>query len=283
MFDELHGRTFQVSKTTQYWAPNDSTQNDGLDIHHHCITLTLDDDRLYQAPIQTPTKVLDVGTGTGIWAIDMADAFPSAEIIGFDISPIQPDCVPPNCEFQIDDAQLDWTWPPESFDYVHMRMLYGSIDDWAKLYGQAYDALMPGGYLEHFELNIELKSDVPAVRDNPDHIFKRWANVLLDAFDELGKTARIGLDHHMFNHMKEAGFETVVEEKLCLPCGGWNSDSRLKEIGYWNLAFMEKSLEGLALYLLKEVMNWEYAKIVVFVTEMRKACRNKEIRPYASV
>jgi len=39
---------------------------------------------------------MDVGTGTGIWAIDMADRFPNAQVKGIDLSPIQPNWVPPN-------------------------------------------------------------------------------------------------------------------------------------------------------------------------------------------
>ncbi|UZP39768.1 hypothetical protein NXS19_007584 [Fusarium pseudograminearum] len=52
-------------------------------------------------------RILDVGTGTGMWAIDMADEHPSDKVIGIDISAVQPAFVPPNCIFQIDDAQLD--------------------------------------------------------------------------------------------------------------------------------------------------------------------------------
>lgn len=48
------------------------------------------DGKLHFAPIETPSKVLDIGTGTGIWAMDLGDEFPEAEVIGTDISPIQP-------------------------------------------------------------------------------------------------------------------------------------------------------------------------------------------------
>lgn len=51
--------------------------------------------------------------------------FPSADVIGTDLSPIQPPWVPPNVHFQIDDCLLDWTWPEDHFDFVHMRALYG--------------------------------------------------------------------------------------------------------------------------------------------------------------
>ncbi|KAG8898497.1 hypothetical protein FRC01_010888 [Tulasnella sp. 417] len=53
--------------------------------------------------------VLDIGTGSGIWAVEMAKQFPSAEVVGIDL--IHPDNVPeipPNCRFRIEDANLDW-------------------------------------------------------------------------------------------------------------------------------------------------------------------------------
>lgn len=97
------------------------------------------DNKLCLAPIgDHPKRVLDVGTGTGIWAIDFADQFPSAEVIGTDLSPIQPSFVPPNLKFELDDAQLDWTYSPGYFDFIHIRCLFGSIGDWPRLYGQAF-------------------------------------------------------------------------------------------------------------------------------------------------
>lgn len=278
-YRNIHGRTFQASKTTEYWGPNDDKQNEGLDIAHHFITM-VKDDQLFEAPISNPTKVLDVGTGTGIWAIDMAEAYPAAEIIGTDISPIQPSWVPPNCQFQIDDAQLEWTFEPGSFDFIHIRALYGSISDWTQLYQEAFNALEPGGFLENFELNITLYSDVPEIRDDPDHIFKQWANVFFEAMDRIGKTARIGMDGNMRRQMADVGFVDIVEKNYHVPCGGWSSDPRLKQVGLYNLAFMEESLEGFAVFLLGEIMGWEYVEIQLFVSRMRKAIKDNRIRPY---
>ena len=60
---------------TEYWGPNDDRQNNGLDIAHHFMVM-LKGDRLFAAPMDHPKRVLDIGTGTGIWAIDMADPAP---------------------------------------------------------------------------------------------------------------------------------------------------------------------------------------------------------------
>ena len=62
--------------------------------------------------------MLDVGTGTGIWAIDFGDEHPSAEVLGTDLSPTQPTWVPPNVRFEIDDATKPWTWDAGAFDFV---------------------------------------------------------------------------------------------------------------------------------------------------------------------
>lgn len=43
---------------------------------------------------------------------------------------------------------------------------------------------------------------------------------------------------------------------------------------------MEQSLEGFALFLLKEIMGWEYTEVQVFVATMRKAIRDPKLRPY---
>lgn len=113
-------------------------------------TLTLGGE-LHLAPIKAPREILDVGTGTGIWAIQMADKFPEAQVTGTDLSPIQPDLVPENCVFEIDDNSLDWTWEDNQLDYVHVREMMGSIKDWDLFCSEALRCIAPGGYIEIME------------------------------------------------------------------------------------------------------------------------------------
>jgi len=133
-----NNRRYHSYKDGTYWGPNDEKQNNQLDIAHHLYLLTLGG-KLFLAPIgDNPQNVLDVGTGTGIWAMDFADQYPSAQVIGFDLSAIQPGWVPPNLQFEINDACApDWDYAKNSFDFIHVRAMYGSVADWPAFYQQA--------------------------------------------------------------------------------------------------------------------------------------------------
>lgn len=100
---------------------------------HHVWLLTLRD-ALFLAPLQDPQRVLDVGTGTGLWAVDMGDRYPSCEVVGTDLSPTQVPYAPPNVRFEIDDCCSEWTYPENSFDLIHVRGLTGSVGSWPKFY-----------------------------------------------------------------------------------------------------------------------------------------------------
>lgn len=64
------------------------------------------------------------------------------QILGNDLSPIQPNFVPPNVRFEIDDIEQAWTYT-KKFDYIHSRYLQGSIKNWPKLVEQAFEYHLP--------------------------------------------------------------------------------------------------------------------------------------------
>ena len=70
--------------TDKNLMPTDEVEQDRLDVHHQ-VFLGLLDGALHLAPIDEPARVLDVGTGTGIWAIDAADKWPTADVVGTDL------------------------------------------------------------------------------------------------------------------------------------------------------------------------------------------------------
>ncbi|TGZ82235.1 hypothetical protein EX30DRAFT_370910 [Ascodesmis nigricans] len=89
-------------------SPNDEAERDHLNFYH-AVQMEIWDKQLFLGSLtEKPHRVLDCGTGTGIWALDMAHQSPSAEVIGVDLSSIQQTWVYPNVRFEIDDLDQEW-------------------------------------------------------------------------------------------------------------------------------------------------------------------------------
>jgi trans-aconitate methyltransferase len=204
-----NNRRYHSYREGHYVLPNDEQEQDRQDLLHHVRNLVLND-QLFRTPLgESPQRVLDVGTGTGIWAIDFADSFPSAEVTGTDLSPIQPSWVPPNLRFIVDDAESPWLYSVKRpFDFIHARDLAGAITDWPRLIRQSYEHLRPGGWIELQEFEVTLRADDDSMRLAP---------TLCDFIEHL-QAASVAFDRPMNiaeghrQRLIEAGFEDVRDD-----------------------------------------------------------------------
>ena len=69
-----------------YLLPKDAQEDQRLHFQHHVLYKTISNHYLAPLSEATATTILDVGTGTGIWPIEMTAVFPEAHIIGADVS-----------------------------------------------------------------------------------------------------------------------------------------------------------------------------------------------------
>ena len=143
--------------------------------------------------------------------VDFADEHPSSEVLGTDLSPIQPTWVPPNAKFYIDDAESAWVYQPEEkFDFIHSRGMSGSIGDWDKLIQQAYANLQPGGWLEFQEPEAWVYSDDDTSERAPS--LRQWQELCNDAAAQFKKELR--MQSRLKDKMIHAGFTDVHERMI---------------------------------------------------------------------
>lgn len=231
-------------------GPDDEIAQDNLDLYHHTFLLTLDG-KLFLAPItNNPQRVLDLGTGTGIWAIDFADQHPSASVVATDLSPIQPTDVPPNLEFQIDDFCQPWTFRKESFDFIHARSIYGCVADYPTLYSEVMEHLKPGGWFEQTEISVVPKSEDESLNGTS---LDTWGPLAWECGEKFGKSFRIAEDSKEL--MEAAGFVNVTYRTFKWPIGPWPKDPKMKEIGAFNRLGWDEGINGWAMFLFTKYLG----------------------------
>uniref|UniRef100_L2FV96 Methyltransferase domain-containing protein n=1 Tax=Colletotrichum fructicola (strain Nara gc5) TaxID=1213859 RepID=L2FV96_COLFN len=247
-----NGRTYHRLSDGKYPFPNDALEQERLDIVSHLWMLTFDGAFCLCPKNEGARRVLDLGTGTGTWALDYADEFPQATVVGVDLSPIQPIYVPPNCHFEVDDLEKEWTWK-EPFDFIFARNMIGCFANWREIIAQAYKSLEPGGYFEIHDSEYPIKCDDGTLTE--DMPLSKWTRMITDACEKLGRS--LAITHTFADMMEEAGFEGVVKKKIKFPVSPWPEDPKLKEMGLWVQASLLPGLEGMSLALFTRVLEWK--------------------------
>ncbi|KAL0466353.1 S-adenosyl-L-methionine-dependent methyltransferase [Neurospora intermedia] len=276
----VHGRTYHGDVgNAESWEPNDQRHVEAMELFHHAMMVQLDG-KLYLSPLDKKKvqKVLDVGTGSGLWAIDFADEYPHAEVIGTDVSPIQPSWVPPNVKFEIDDCNLDWTYADDSFDFIHMRMLAGVVTDWEKLFRNAFRCSKPGGYVESLGSGIHLLSDDGSVKEGT--AMHQWGKVFGEAGKKIGRHFTVYEDDLQRKGMEAAGFVDIEFKDIQCPLGVWHPEKKAAERGLWYKLAIEEDLEGYMNYLCNLVMGWTPEETKRFAAHAKKEWNNPKIHGY---
>ncbi|KAJ5021105.1 hypothetical protein J3E73DRAFT_435011 [Bipolaris maydis] len=187
--------------------------------------------QLHQAPVPSEPhlqpRILDVGCGTGIWAIDMAE-------------------IPPNLRFRVPrDYESPWTLGEDSWDLIHLRMACGSVESWPELYQKIYTYACP--------IVALLAPSISAYADGS--CFAKWYGWLADATQRAYRP--IAYEHRTRQLLQAAGFIDIQETVIRVPYNTWPNDPHQKDIGRWYNLGLTEGLEALTFAPLTRVYHWD--------------------------
>ncbi|KIO17257.1 hypothetical protein M407DRAFT_228858 [Tulasnella calospora MUT 4182] len=249
----LDTRSFQELNHS-YDLPVDSAEHSRLDLQHELVRLMLGG-KLYKQPelVQATLsaaenhkrQILDVGAGSGKWAIEIAETFPDAEILGIDLSlpsvlqdPSHP--VPSNCAFKIADANCDMDKLDNIFDIVHQRCVESGINDSDLFFYDAARILRPNGLLLLVAVNPQLvdeKGRMLPIQRPGNEGYSHYQHMLGCMLEVHMKKGPFRLGHALWKSMLEnnPNYTDVRVEEVLVPIGPWpvnmgETERRLAEL-----------------------------------------------------
>ncbi|TFY73381.1 hypothetical protein EWM64_g10632 [Hericium alpestre] len=180
------------------------------------------------APLANPQRILDVGAGSGAWAILAAKQFPQAEVVAVDMAPFPDRPVPPNLKSQqlnlIDPLPFD----RESFDVVHIRFVLEHLSTARDVLTRINDLVKPGGWL--------LLEDI----DPPTVSSKEAKAILLTVsnFTEFRKSKGLILASELEPMVRELGsYDNVNAHKVLIPVNVPTEDEALAQFAQqWRIS-----------------------------------------------
>ncbi|KAF8746146.1 hypothetical protein AX14_000191 [Amanita brunnescens Koide BX004] len=240
-FRFVHGRSLNALNTT-YMLPVDEDEIKRSELHHRMLQFVFQG-KNYVGPVKRTLqfgerrRVLDLGTGAGHWAIDMADEFPSADVIGIDLAPIQPRSVPPNCTFELCDLnQSNIPYPSEYFDMVHARSMHTGVRDYPRLLREVARVLRPGGLVLLIESDL-----IPVVAVDGQAVALPRDETNLNGWFTLWRVYReclrrqeidISLPQRLSELLTASqAFENIVTHSGHIPVGFWPKDEHQLTVG----------------------------------------------------
>ncbi|KAG9048515.1 hypothetical protein FS837_012705 [Tulasnella sp. UAMH 9824] len=205
MLREIHGRTFN-NTSEHYMLPADVTEHSRLDLQHELLNKIRGG--LFYVPRAvkkalaaregSQPSILDIGSGSGSWVIEMGRQFPHAEVVGLDLAP-------------------------------------ANLSSYRKFMDEVVEILRPGGvYLTvegDMQLHDENRNPLPLINEGePGFTYTvRIFYAILEAMRARGP----GIDTYpkIYGWLQDQGtvWESVGQKMVYIPLGAWDHDASPKD------------------------------------------------------
>ncbi|CAG8545617.1 8073_t:CDS:2 [Ambispora leptoticha] len=178
----IYGRRYHNLLNSMYFVANDDEEAYRLNRYHDAIK------EIWRGAFNSPVEeklrqgahVIDIGCGTGIWILDMAQQYPNSKFVGVDISPIQPtEGLPSNVKFIQYNVLDGLPYEDSSFDFVHEQFMVLAFTEtqWKeKFIPEMIRLTRPDGWIEILEADPGtsdgaitkrlIKAQIPRILEN---------------------------------------------------------------------------------------------------------------------
>lgn len=203
-----------------YPLPKDMGEVNRLDFQHYLLRTGIGGN--FIAPVQQPRAILDVGSGSGRWAMEVAALFPTARVTGVDIAPSAVDDAqvlghgldarPANYTFVTGNVLEGLPFPDASFDFVHQRLLITAIPQgrWADVIAELRRVTQPGGWIELAECGVPERGGSGYMG-----LWGSWIEFLQ------ARGVDFTLGHTVGQMLTQGGLAQVTQRQLNFPMGDW--------------------------------------------------------------
>ncbi len=208
----VRGREGVREGRSHYIEPNDERGIHRLDFQHFLLREAFGAN--YLAPLTQPRAILDVGCGTGRWAMEMAQTFPQADVAGMDMDRPSKEYEaehserPANYRFVLGNALDPLPFSDGAFDFVHMRFLSLGIPEnrWPDVVRELVRVTAPGGFVELVESVFPIDGG-PAIEQG-----KTWIGQAIKA-----RGVDLALSSQVGAFLRDAGLVDVTDREARLP------------------------------------------------------------------
>ncbi|KAK8075636.1 hypothetical protein PG997_010299 [Apiospora hydei] len=242
----------------------------------HQLSIEVHAGRLYLAPVTTPKRVLDVGTGSGEWALDFARENPASSVLGVDLEAVTIPITVPNCNFCVGDVEEEWQFSSGGFDYIYARSLARKFADTRRYLASVYANLNPGGFAEFQEWITELRCPNYSLEGTA---MQKWNRGMLQAFKQIGQ--ELDFIKGYPSKLTEAGFVNIQERRYPVPVTCWAPGKRLQRIGMLMRQNTAVVLEMYSETVFVGVLGWSKEDLQILMRDVREDLLNNNIHCYA--
>ncbi|KAI0673225.1 S-adenosyl-L-methionine-dependent methyltransferase [Trametes maxima] len=234
-FQERGGRLFHSHGSSPYPLPVDAEEQQRQNGLNELLRKLIGDFSVGPARellALTPgeqRRVVDLGTGTGQWVLDVAREFPHVRFYGVDIVPIATRYPPPNVIFEMHDIMEPFRYASGTIDMVHARSITMAIRDYRALLQEVGRMLRRGGLFVSCEWGR-----YPIMADGSDITVR--APRMCAFFDALHETlgVRRGIEPiasripRMLEDSRQ--FTDIQAKRFYAPVGDWPAGPDVREM-----------------------------------------------------